>query len=550
MRTEIEERHARKVDVKGIIEMAVHRCKVIELWNKERKNEIVMVDTTLTTRHTDKRTGKVKEETKTIRATKRPSNAHMPSIKKKQAERLAVRIDKLLGFTNSALTHNKIALTTYTAYLSDVRIAIQKDTNLKSPNLESDIRKLISDNHKFPLVKVLQPILDADAINVAQIKSAIVDNLNGDNRVVAKEIADKLNSIEVHHPLIAKLIPSTKNTKIRKKVMNERRDERNTNVKAFNHMQVKEIIVHCLSSDDFYELVLGVALATGRRAIEVARVGIFSENPSERLCETEKKGVKLKKSAKTDVLFSGVAKKRNLVQNTKSYIIPTEYDANRIVSAVERIKNTERYKVDTIAISNLSKNKRNDIVNGRIANGLNKCIRRLFNDDELVFKDSRGIAGMIAYNKFHKQDRYKTLSANAFYQHYFIHDTLEQSVDYGHFKLDDGKQYVPVSELKTKSNDVVLKPDVLALEAITDDLIYVDAKGMKPVVKLHAKVIGVMAKTGFALSLASIYKGKKHEGKQIKIGGSQAVIKRYLALDIVQDAIEKFHDNNSLKVRS
>ncbi len=530
----IEKRKARKVDLEGIIQLAIHRCKVIESWNKEIKDEIEMKPTTLITSHKDG-SNTIDKET-TIKATVRPKNAHTPSVKAKQFHRLAQRIDNLLGYTNDSVKHNKIALTTYTSYLSDVRTALQEKLNLKHPNLKNSIEEMQT---KYPFKDELQHIIDANALEVKHVKAEILEMLADSHKPIYRQAHDELTKIKVHHELIGKLVPIKADLKKRKKSMRTNKEARNSNVKTINYIQIKEIIKDGLVSDDFYELVLAVALATGRRAIEVARVGKFG------IVSVNMGSIRVE----SDILFKGVAKKRFSEQNPDGYIIPTEYDAQQIVDAVDRLRNTRRYLNDSKAIANEPESTHNTIINRRIANGLNKCIKYMLGDN-MVFKDSRGIAGAIAHKKFKDQERYKGLSRNAFYQKYYIHETLEQSTDYGHFEIDFDSEYVPVKRENTKTNDVVLNANVEWLELITDKLMHIDQKGMNAVVKLHHKVIEVMRENAFALSLSSIYKGKKHEGKTIKIGGSQAVIKRYLALSEVEEGIEGFHDANGLKARA
>jgi hypothetical protein len=533
----IEKRKARKVDLERIIQLAIHRCEVIESWNKEGKDEIEMKPTTLITSHKDESNTINKESI--IKATVRPKNAHTPSVKAKQFHRLAQRIDKLLGYTNDSVKHNKIALTTYTSYLSDVRTALQGKLNLKHPNLKKSIEKMQT---KYPFKNELQRIIDANALEVKHVKAEVLEMLTESHKPIYRQAHDELTGIKVHHELVGKLVPVKADLKKRKKNMSANKEARNTNVKIINYMQVKGIIEAGLASDDFYELVLAVALATGRRAIEVARVGEFrvvSRDNSVNIGSIK---------VESDVLFKGVAKKRFSEQNPDGYIIPTEYNAQQIVGAVDKLRNTHRYLNDSKAIANEPETTHNTIINRRIANGLNKCIKYMLGDN-IVFKDSRGIAGAIARKKFKDQERYKGLSRNAFYQKYYIHDTLEQSTDYGHFEIDYDNEYVPVKRENTKTSDVVLNANVEWLELITEKLMYVDQKGMNAVVKLHHKVIEVMRENAFALSLSSIYKGKKYEGKTIKIGGSQAVIKRYLELEIVQESIEGFHEANGLKTR-
>ena len=517
----------RKVDLENLIELAINRFEAIESWNKAGVDERSIEDFKLVTKYKDSK-GKIQVHEKNIKAINRPSNGHLPSIKRKQLERLATLIKKSLNYDNKSVKNAKIALTTYIDYLSTIRMELVKSLKIQNPDTESFIEDLIK---QYGYESVLSPILKADALGVKDAKYEAMNTLENDHSVNASKVLGKLRYFDTDHPFIGKFKPSEAETNKRKKNLKTNKIDRNHKVKVVNARQIKYITNECLDSDDFYELVLGVAFATGRRAIEVIHVSEFGHDVGD-----------------SGVSIQNLAKKRDLGKSQEVNLIPTEYDAERIVKAVDKLRSSDRYLKLISDLSDHDESKHNDIINRRVANGLNRLIKSKFEDDEMMFKDSRGLAGKMAYSKFGSSEKFANLSEQAFLQEYFVHDLIEQVTDYGHFKIDFDAPYTPAPTEKV--NNVVRNPDLSALEAITNELETINMKGIKPVVKLHYKVIDALKNHGgFSLSKSSIYKGKKIDGELVKIGGSALVIDRYLGLEVVSNAIGIFHKSNQLKIR-
>jgi hypothetical protein len=250
-----------------------------------------------------------------------------------------------------------------------------------------------------------------------------------------------------------------------------------------------------------------------------------------------------------------VAKKSSTHKGGTKYIIPLSVESKKVIGAVENLRNTDRYKSLKADISSLYPDEQNIVINRRVAGGLNNAMRRLFLSDNLVFKDTRTIAGHVAVEKIYKsQERYSKLDIGAFRTLYFIHDTFEEAVNYEHIKIDFNATYNAEENKQAHSASKLNKADTSALEAITTDLKKLPKKynggNMRPVINLHEKVIKILKDNGaFALSVSVVYKGKKNGDTVIKIGGSKPVIKRYLDNSIVKTAISKYHKANGLKTR-
>lgn len=521
----ITERGGYKVNLVKIKKMAVASCLYIESWSKNGNGE--------------------KAYDKEIIHFKRPKNsAHTPSVKLKYFKRLATKIKNELHDDKRKTKATRIALTTFTDYLGEVREAIQLQTNLKSPTLNADMVKL---KNKYPAYsKSFNAISRASAKDLEKIRTRELALISADNSLLADEAYNALHAINVHHPLVRLLAPTKAQSAKRKNKISSNREMRKNNAVTLNYQHITSVIDTCLDSNEFNELAVGVALATGRRAIEVMHVGDFK-----------------KSRGKNDVSFAGVAKKFGTGAKHKRHVIPTLFHATRIINAVQKLRETERYTSLKDDVADLSKKQQNVVINRRVAGSLNKTIRSLLGNDSLVFKDSRTIAGNIAVEKIAKQKRYSKLDSGAFRTMYFIHDTYEEAVNYEHIKIDFEGVYKPV-EVKaiTNTSGLIENADISALEALTSVLMAMPAykvdrdgkkksTGMKVVMKLHKKLIETLRENGgFALSVTSIYKGKKDNGKLIRIGGNRKVVQRYMDLPAVKRAITKYHKANNLKTKS
>jgi hypothetical protein len=509
----IVERGGYKVDLATIKNMAVESCLFIESWSKSGKGENPY--------NKDR-----------VHFTRPKKSAHTPSVKAKYHNRLATKIKNELFDDKRKKISNKLALSTYTSYLGDVREAIQLETNIKSPTLISDMRKL---KEKYPMFsKSFNAISRASAKNIKDVKSREMDIILLNDSLISDDAHNELASINVHHLLINLLAPTKAQSTKRKKRINANRDKRKNNATTLNYTHIISVIEGGLNSDDFNELALGIALSTGRRAIEVMHVGDFK-----------------KSRGKNDISFAGVAKKFSTGAAHKRHTIPTLFDASRIVNAVKKLRKTKTYQSLINDVSELPKKQQNIVINRRVAGGLNKIIRVLFRDKSLVFKDSRTIAGNIAVEKIATQKRYNKLDRGAFRTMYFIHDTFEEAVNYEHIKIDFKGTYTPTNEAdKPSATGIIDNADISAFESITGDLMNIDKKGMKVVMKLHHKLIDKLSsKGGFALSVSSIYKGKKNGDELIRIGSNRAVVKRYMELTIVKKAVAEYHKANGLKTK-
>jgi hypothetical protein len=410
---------------------------------------------------------------------------------------------------------------------------LQRELNLKIATLSIDIKELKLKHEKY--ADLFEQVGAANAEMIKTVRADILKELGAIDNIEAEDAYNDLTALNVYHALISELSMTNAQKAKRSKSISDNRVTRKQQATTLKFNQVSAIISECLDSDNFYELAVGIALTTGRRAIECIHTGIFKASKN-----------------KHDISFSGVAKKSKTYKRGTFYTLPLLIESKTIINAVDKLRATDRYKNLASDIASLHKDDRNTVINRRIAGGLNKTMRRLFDNDNLVFKDSRTIAGHVAVEKMYKtQKRYNTLDVGAFRTMYFIHDTFEEAVNYEHIKIDFNAAYDANNKKAIKDTSKLDIADTSALEAITAELRQMPKKGMRPVINLHEKVIKVLKKKGaFSLSKSSIYKGKKVGGKMVKIGGGKPVIVRYLELGVVEKAVAEYHKANNLKIRA
>jgi len=497
-----------KVNLSKLISDTIKVCEWVESWgNKESEEK--------------------KPETEHYRFNK-PINANYRGVKTKHYNRIASHIKNYLYDSKRRKNSKKLALNTYHAYLSDIRRALMINTGFKHHSLEKNITKLIK---RFPEYEgKLKKIVESSAESVKSVKMKVLSEVLDSHSANSEQLYEELRKVRVNHTLVDLLVKTKAQTAKRDNAINENLSNRKNNVIEVNFNYLKYLVNKLLLSDDFNDLALGVALATGRRAIEVIHTGKFTKTKSSRI-----------------IKFSGQAKKKHSTSNT-SYEVPVIFDAHKIIKAVLRLRATEKYKHTTKDIQELSKTEQNIIINRRISRGLNSRIRELFNSPVITFKDSRAIAINVALEKIFPLKRFSKIDKNEFVKRYAGHDDYDSFKNYQHIRIDFVSPMPPAQEEELEEDESKCK--LHPLTAITKKLAAIDKKGMVAVVRLHNRIIEALKEECIPLSVSSIYKGAKTKTGVIKIGGSRAVIVRYMDIPMVKRAIKKYHEVNKIKVKS
>jgi len=462
---------------------------------------------------------------------KRSSSA--PSVRYKYYKRIARHIKNTL-FNSKTRKAAPITLGTYRRYLSQIRREIKTQVNSNHPDFSNNLYILADKYYNY--ISLLEKLESSDASNIGAVYKEVLDDLKSRRNDDADSLYNELRKIEYKHPIMKLLTISDVQYARWNEQLNSNLSERKNNQTEFNYHKIMSIIDLCFKKDDFYHLLTGIALATGRRAVEIAYQGNFEVKGS------------------YELLFSGQAKKGVGIK-TKPYSIPTLIKTDRIMSAFQKLRKSKLYLSLVADYDEQPEKLRNQAINQKIGRRSNYTVKRLLDPraktaangtlkSKVQFKDTRGIAVRIALDLI-RPKRFVNVDENAFIAAYCGHGSYKESSNYQHIKINMDKPEIETQDTKEaiEASDSNKKTviDISDLEAI--DLI-IDSTRDRAVIKQHGRVKDFAKQTGWKLNQSAIYKGKKVDGAITKAGGSLVVVKRYLAIEGVSNAIKRYNTSN------
>lgn len=166
-------------------------------------------------------------------------------------------------------------------------------------------------------------------------------------------------------------------------------------------------------------LAFALAAVSGRRMIEIMVHGQFEV------------------AGKNTVRFTGQAKKRQFDDEVRT--IYTLCDSSLFVDRLNTLRNCPATSdFDTIMAGGDENDSRSE--NGRISSVLGTAfspwVKKFFNDDRRMFKDSRAIYARIAYESWFRVDpRWKDVDEDVFFSEILGHDDEGTQLHYKQFKL-------------------------------------------------------------------------------------------------------------------
>lgn len=497
------------VDLDKLTLYVVDSIKQIDYWQKDNAGELPAA--------------------KGVHQRTRPAkSAHTPSVKRKHYKRVADHVMNELYNNKSKKQENKLELSTFHRYLTKIKNNVRSDIARHNPELPATLAALSS---KYPqYADLINTMLTDSKKHVNKVKAQVLAKLSSMDKVDADNLYAEINELsragKIEHPIIQFLALTPAQASRRKANIAARLVERKTNKQSYTLGFVSELVESCLDSNNFNELALGVALATGRRAIEVVYRGEF------------------RAKGKHEVIFSGQAKKGKGVIS-KPYNIPVIFDADKIASAVNRLRATDRYKDLIAEVEAMPDSKRNDRINTVCARMLGHTAKRKLtpniaaNESPVKFKDTRVIALQIAILKIMPQKKYSKLDINEFVKRFSGHDGYEEFANYQHISVVEGPAPKPVKKAAPAHVSAAsVNADISALSAA--DQVINESKS-KPLYKLHERVKELAQRTGLPITQTFLYKGQSVNGVIEKAGGSLDMIKKYLALPVVADSVNHWN---------
>lgn len=220
--------------------------------------------------------------------------------------------------------------------------------------------------------------------------------------------------------------------------------------RKFSGLETMSLIYKLLKSSDWEDLTIGIALAVGRRCSEVVHFGVFT------------------RASKNDTYalkFKGMRKSK--VKRENIYKIPTLVEADLLLDAIDRLKNTERLittraRLDSLKLHDAEYSRQ---LNSSLHAQLGTRINLLLNPDNSkglhwVFKDTRALYARMAFAVYKanaaKAGREPMLDT-AYFKSVLLHTDLNETLSYMQFQLTDEELFKAYAIKNARKDGVNLK---------------------------------------------------------------------------------------------
>jgi len=390
----------------------------------------------------------------------------------------------------------KYALTTYRSYLTDYRnlILAMNKRHYRADELISAIKK------KFPAFDL--SLLDADMPALRSNLSVLISRYSE----IDSRLYEALRRLRLEHHAYYRMTASLSAANRAKTMESDSLYDKHTkNLKSVSRSVTYELLAKLHKSDHWCDLAVYVALASGRRSIEVLCCGEFEKVNSHTL------------------RFSGQAKVKSH-EPSNPYDILILDDAGTFLDAFQRLR---------LSLSQVKFREKNiqeldfDEVNGSTSARLNRVVKAAFNDETFTFKDLRSIYIKLLKEKYHDPS---LITEEVFYSKMLGHSDKDISTQTSYkgivltedvlppdflIKFSSDERVSPRFETKTKSANQLTK---------MNNLLKDQSKGMQA---LHKFVIELMKSDPSTIITQSLLSRSKNIGGA---GAGRPMIKKYLEL--------------------
>ena len=344
------------------------------------------------------------------------------SEKTKAITRLATKVKNRLYDDKRRKEGDKIAPSTYRKYLTLLRRAVTEQ-NWVHHNLESQVATLAK---RYPRYSDSLGSLIGLGINELREKWSEILSAAKNNR--DDDAHQDIKAMKLDHEVMRHLTMPSATKETLEDDQREHRYQKISHQVTLNHSWLVGTIYDLLTKkskvvDGVYvytysQLALGLALATGRRQIEILKQG------------------KIKKVGEYQVKFVGQAKKRGGADYSESMTIYTLVEAQLVVEAWGIL----REQPEIMALNEfdtLPETTRNARINSRCSGTLNRLTKRTFENDRFVFKDSRDIWARAVHDIYYPEwQRKHKRSEDLFWQEMLGHEDTETQIGYKKFHIN------------------------------------------------------------------------------------------------------------------
>lgn len=509
----------------SVIDELVYRTKQIDFWTNDN--------------------GDIEESIPTgVKLFKKPKNsAGAPSVKAKYYERAATHLKNNL-YESQSRKHDKLELTTYSRYMSRARVAIRERVSRHAHDVFQKIEALQAEYPEY--AEMLAPIITDEQRRVTEVTRKVAAKLLEEDTARSDDLRAILITMskngELEHPII-KYMQISENDSARIMLKKGKRlSEKKENAPIYFIDDLLNVANQALESSSTYDLAVGVALSTGRRAIEVMYQGEF------------------KAIGDYEIEFSGQAKRGKGV-DTDSYIIPTVIKTDKIVEAVTKIRTSSQFEKLEEKLAEIEEEKgslsiieRNEHINVATARMLNYSAKKLLDpntpqeESDVQFKDTRVLALQIAIKRIRETSKTKG-DLNVFVKNFQGHQNFKELENYMHIEVTEDAKKADRNVIKEeKTRDIEITTDLADYKVFDQADDFLNKLNKKPLWKLHQRVKEWTAKhahiVGIRVNQTILYKGNKSLNIE-KCGGSLKLISEYLAIPVVAAAMKEFNGGES-----
>lgn len=378
--------------------------------------------------------------------------------KTKRLGRLADRLKNKLYEDRRRNAEDKLKASSYRRYLTAVRKAITA-RNWRHHSVEEAAQRLARRHPRYAeQLHAMAELQDITSLRMAH--RALLAQIRQDRDDDAFEA---VQGMKLDHEIMRHLtLPAATREQLATDAV-ERLEVRAVNTVEINYHWLMQTVGELLAAGElaadgtwrhFYShRALALALATGRRAVEVLKLGRFE------------------KVGEFELEFSGQAKQRGGVDYGQSYRIYTLLRADLVLEELAKL----RAMPEVLELQHCD----NTEVNRRTAKTLNTVAKRIFDRGDAVFKDSRAIWARVVFEThFGRDERWRRVNETVFWREMLGHEDMDTQESYKAFKIDYSTPAQPAAGAKFGSR-------LEALQALDS---HESIAGRPAMEKLHAWV--------------------------------------------------------------
>lgn len=419
--------------------------------------------------------------------------------------RVAQKVKSALYEDGRKAERNRLTGKSYERYMSDMKKAGRELLGWHH-TLEATVAKLV---REAPELKDLaESCIDENSEarrhNHGELMKALKATPSKKRGDKFRKIYDIANGMKLDHDVVTRLVIHRSDKEILTSRDKEALEEKKSNVVVINTNKIKSIISRNLYAEAFSHRAVALALASGRRPIEILYQGEF------------------KVAGDFVVTFTGHAKKREFIDKGAESDIYTLIPAADFVKALEAFRKMEPVKA-LEQYKDMPAAERNVEINRRTAKTLNMAAKRLLGDSDRMFKDTRAIWARMVYEAHFRTDpKWLKVDEDLFWKAMLGHDEAQTQMHYKHIKLDHAEIEDEPEEESRPEIDPGERLKILEVLGGMESLAKAEGLSRKAMDKINGFVLAtVKEKPETTITQSLIFKGT---------GANRQAIKKYMRI--------------------